>query len=66
MQSVVIENDGLEQISDSVKPPKVENREQFLAAVRASGSIGLGGAGFPTHIKLNFDSSKTPIDSRII
>lgn len=33
--------------------PVVESREDFLKAVRASGLVGLGGAGFPTHIKLN-------------
>ena len=27
--------------------------KDFIAAVRASGLVGLGGASFPTHIKLN-------------
>ena len=66
MQSVVIENDGLEQISDSVCPPTVENREQFLQAVRNSGSIGLGGAGFPTSLKLGFDPKEKQPDFLII
>lgn len=52
-QAVVIESDGEQRIHSSVKPPVVESHEDFLKAVRASGLVGLGGAGFPTHIKLN-------------
>jgi len=50
---VEIKPDGLQQVSEEVKPPVVDSRESFLAAVRASGLTGLGGAGFPTHVKLN-------------
>lgn len=32
--------------------PKADTYEEFIAAVRASGLVGLGGAGFPTHVKL--------------
>jgi len=52
-QSVVIETDGEQRVDPSVKAPVVTNKEEFLAAIKASGLIGLGGAGFPTHIKLN-------------
>lgn len=50
---VEIENDGLFTVHESVRPPQVENKDDFIAAVRASGLVGLGGAGFPTHFKLN-------------
>lgn len=40
-------------VDESVEPPVVKNREDFLAAIRKSGLVGLGGAGFPTFIKLN-------------
>lgn len=66
MQSVVIENDGKNEISDGVHPVKVTNREEFLKAVRNSGSIGLGGAGFPTSIKLGFDPKEKKPDYLII
>lgn len=53
VQSVIIDSDGLQTIDPSIKPPKVASREEFVNAVKASGLVGLGGAGFPTYIKLN-------------
>ena len=60
---VEIECDGLQTVSDEVKPPVVTDKESFIKAVRDSGACGLGGAGFPTHIKLN---PKNEIDTLII
>ncbi len=58
-KAIVIEADGLQEVHESVVPPVVENTEQFLAAVRASGLIGMGGAGFPTSVKFTVkDPSK--------
>ena len=51
--AVVIESDGEQRLSEELQPPAVNNKEEFLRAVRASGLVGLGGAGFPPHIKLN-------------
>lgn len=62
-QAIEIETDGLQTISDEVKPPVVTDRESFINAVRESGACGLGGAGFPTYIKIN---PKTKIDTLII
>ena len=50
--AVVIDTDGLQEICPSVKPPVVKDFESFVNAVRASGVVGLGGAGFPTFVKL--------------
>ena len=62
-KAVEIETDGLQTVSEEVKPPVITEKESFLKAVRESGSCGLGGAGFPTHVKLNL---KEPIDTLII
>ena len=50
---IVIECDGEQTIAESIVPPTVTDRESFLSAVRESGIVGLGGAGFPTSVKLN-------------
>lgn len=50
---VVIETDKKQELCETVEPPKVETREDFIKAIRASGLVGLGGAAFPTHIKFN-------------
>ena len=65
VQSVTIESDGEMRLFDGVEPPKVNNREDFLRAVRASGLGGMGGAGFPTHAKLRVMPDKH-IDTLVI
>ena len=64
-KAVTIESDGEMRLWEGIEPPKVETREDFVKAVRASGLVGLGGAGFPTHIKLNFPPDKN-IDTLVI
>ncbi|MDR0445868.1 MAG: electron transport complex subunit RsxC [Oscillospiraceae bacterium] len=49
---VVIETDGLQTPADGITPPTVTSMEDFIAAARDSGIVGLGGAGFPTAVKL--------------
>lgn len=65
-QAVVIEASHRQQLAEDVKPPVINSREDFISAVRNSGSVGLGGAGFPTYVKLNFDPEKTKIDTLVI
>ena len=50
--AVYIESDGLMTSYEGLEPPKVDSLEQLTDAVRASGIVGLGGAGFPTSVKL--------------
>ena len=64
-QTVIIENDGAMTEFEEIEPPKVETREDLIKAVRDSGAVGLGGAGFPTHVKLNFKQD-IGIDTLII
>lgn len=62
-KAVEIDCDGEQTVSDEVRPPVITDKDSFIKAVRESGACGHGGAGFPTHIKLN---PKTPVDTIII
>lgn len=52
-QCVVIDTDGEQAVFEGVKPPVVTDLQSFTEAVRQSGAVGLGGAGFPTFVKLS-------------
>lgn len=65
VDAVVIDSDGKMKVSPDVKPPEADSLERFLAAVRESGLVGLGGAGFPTHVKLKVPAGKT-VDTLIV
>ncbi len=63
--AVTIESDGLMELFEGIEPPVINTTEDFMKAVRASGLVGLGGAGFPSHVKLTVSPDK-PIDMLII
>ncbi len=63
--AVTIESDGLMALCPDIKPPVINNADDFRAAVRASGLVGLGGAGFPSHVKFAISPDK-PIDTLVI
>ena len=50
--AVVIIPDGEQKVDPAIAPPVVTDLKSFQDAVRASGLVGLGGAGFPTAVKL--------------
>ena len=53
--SVVIESDGLEVLHESVKPNKPLEEltpDEIIEIVKEAGIVGMGGAGFPTYVKL--------------
>ena len=56
--AVVIESDGEMRASESIAPPTVSDRDSLLSAIRDSGIVGLGGAGFPTHVKFDVDPER--------
>jgi electron transport complex protein RnfC len=53
IEYVTIINDHGYVVSPDVKPPQINNRDDFIAALRDSGLVGLGGAAFPTFVKQN-------------
>ena len=53
--SVVIESDGKNTLHASIKPNKPLEEltaEEIVAIVKEAGIVGMGGAGFPTYVKL--------------
>lgn len=52
-ESIVIETDGKQEVLPGIDQPDISTKEKFLKAVRNSGLTGLGGAGFPAHVKLD-------------
>ena len=67
-QVIIIENDGQDAMSESVKP--VENylelsADELRRRIQEAGLAGMGGATFPTHVKLSPPEDK-PIDTLII
>ncbi len=55
VMSIVIENDGLyEEVGyPRLKPPEQMSREEIIERIKEAGIVGMGGAGFPTFIKLS-------------
>ncbi len=61
--AVEIEADGQQTIHPSCQPVEPNTKEELIALARNSGCVGLGGAGFPTHIKL---SAQKPMDMLVV
>ncbi|KAB3535923.1 electron transport complex subunit RsxC [Alkaliphilus pronyensis] len=54
--SVIIESDGLNEIDPSIKPkaPIEElSSKDIIEIIKEAGIVGMGGAAFPTHVKLS-------------
>lgn len=61
--SVIVENDGTYETIEGLgndRDPKTLSKEEIRSIVKEAGIVGLGGAGFPTHVKL------TPKDENAI
>lgn len=56
--AVVIESDGEMTVDETLKVPTVDSKESLMTALTESGIVGLGGAGFPTHVKFNVDPKR--------
>lgn len=51
--AIRIISDGLMTLADGITPPEVSDLDGLIEAARQSGLVGLGGAGFPTAVKLD-------------
>lgn len=67
-EAIIIERDksaDFNRVDFSLKTKKEKSAEEIKEIINNSGIIGMGGAGFPTHIKLSPPGDK-PIDTVII
>lgn len=55
VNAIVIENDGRYEEVDygPCKPLEEQTKEEIVKKVQEAGVVGMGGAGFPTHVKLS-------------
>lgn len=66
--AITIENDGLDEWEEGLPAERRWedlSREEMLEIIKNAGIVGLGGATFPVHIKLN-PPKDNPIDTLII
>ena len=67
--SAVIENDHKYELSPDIQPRSMETvaamtAEELMAVIREAGIVGMGGATFPTHVKLSSGLGK--VDTIIV
>lgn len=60
---VVIENDGKYEATSLEPLDESASKEEIVSRIRQAGIVGMGGATFPTHVKL---SPSKPVDTLII
>lgn len=55
VDSIIIDNDGKYDEVTYQKPAPITElkKEEIIALIREAGVVGMGGAGFPTHVKLS-------------
>lgn len=67
VQAIVIQNDGLDTLGYEVVDRSKDDlsSEEMLNYIKEAGIVGMGGAGFPTYVKLQ-PGKDTPVDTIII
>ena len=66
--SIIVENDGMYETVEGFgedRDPKTLSKEEIRNIVKEAGIVGLGGAGFPTHVKLT-PKDESAIDTIIV
>ncbi len=61
--AIVIASDGQATVDSKIAHPLFSNRDELINAIKESGAVGLGGAGFPTFAKFTSDKE---IDTLVI
>lgn len=55
VQAIVIASDGQMTVDENIKKPEINSKADLVNAIKNSGMVGLGGAGFPTYAKFTSD-----------
>lgn len=58
VDAIQIDSDDKNEFSQKITVPKVNSKQDLVECIKESGLVGLGGAGFPTFVKLNVPESK--------
>lgn len=53
--AVLIDSDGEMTVDENIAPPVITDKASLISAIKDSGVVGLGGAGFPTYAKFATD-----------
>jgi electron transport complex protein RnfC len=54
VNSIIVDNDGLfEEVEYTPHDPDKLDKKEILELIKEAGVVGMGGAGFPTHVKLS-------------
>lgn len=54
VNSIIIDNDGLlEEVTYTPHDPDKLEKKEIIKLIQEAGVVGMGGAGFPTHVKLS-------------
>ena len=54
VNSIIIDNDGLfEEVTYEAHDPDKLSKQEIIKLIQEAGVVGMGGAGFPTHVKLS-------------
>ena len=62
--TVIIENDGRHEMAEPLPPAEPTDAEQLRETIRNAGIVGMGGAGFPSHVKV--EGGRGKIDRLIL
>lgn len=63
VQAVVVDSDGEMTADENLAAPVIDSKESLIEAMKQSGVVGLGGAGYPTYAKFDV---KSEIDCLIV